>query len=52
MNTIGRNNQAGNLTTDRRGYSYEYDYENRITKILKAGPVLMGSATDYERDSV
>ncbi|MHC4155975.1 MAG: hypothetical protein ACYST6_13765 [Planctomycetota bacterium] len=26
---------AGNLTKDRRGYWYEYDYENRIVKITK-----------------
>jgi YD repeat-containing protein len=26
---------AGNLTTDKDGYQYEYDYENRITKITK-----------------
>ena len=24
---------AGNLTTDKDGYTYEYDYENRIVKI-------------------
>ncbi len=29
---------AGNLTTDKDGYQYEYDYENRITKIIKSGP--------------
>jgi len=29
---------AGNLTTDKDGYQYEYDYENRITKIIKTGP--------------
>ena len=28
---------AGNLTTDWRGYGYQYDYENRITKITKDG---------------
>jgi RHS repeat-associated protein len=26
---------AGNLTTDKDGYQYEYDYENRIAKITK-----------------
>ncbi|MCF7955979.1 MAG: RHS repeat-associated core domain-containing protein [Phycisphaerae bacterium] len=25
---------AGNLTTDKDGYSYEYDYENRISRIF------------------
>jgi RHS repeat-associated protein len=29
---------AGNLTKDRQGYTYQYDYENRITKIMKSGP--------------
>ena|GEM_PF-3049916 len=29
---------AGNLTTDKDGYTYEYDCENRITKIVKSGP--------------
>ena len=24
---------VGNLTTDKDGYNYEYDYENRIVKI-------------------
>ena len=26
-------NQAGNLTTDYRGYQYSYDYENRLIEI-------------------
>ena len=26
---------AGNVTTDKNGYEYEYDYENRIVKIVK-----------------
>ena len=26
---------AGNTTEDHRGYHYEYDYENRITRIYK-----------------
>ncbi len=26
---------AGNLTKDKDGYEYEYDYENRIVKITK-----------------
>ena len=37
--SIGRNtlgyDAAGNLITDKDGYQYEYDYENRITKITK-----------------
>jgi len=28
---------AGNLTRDRLGYQYEYDYENRIVKITRDG---------------
>jgi YD repeat-containing protein len=28
---------AGNLTKDWRSYQYQYDYENRITKITKDG---------------
>jgi len=28
---------AGNLTTDKDGYEYEYDYENRIVKVTKDG---------------
>lgn len=28
---------AGNLTQDRQGYQYYYDYENRIIKITKNG---------------
>ena len=27
--------EAGNLTIDKQGYEYEYDYENRIVKITK-----------------
>ena len=30
-------NGAGNLTTDKDGYQYEYDYENRIVRITKDG---------------
>ena len=28
---------AGNLTKDKDGYEYQYDYENRIVKITKDG---------------
>ncbi|MCK4292774.1 MAG: hypothetical protein KAY65_06220 [Planctomycetes bacterium] len=31
-------NAAGGLQIDKDGYTYEYDYENRITKVIKAGP--------------
>ena len=38
-NTVGGNSltydAAGNLTKDKDGYEYEYDYENRIVKITK-----------------
>jgi len=32
-----RSDAAGNLTKDKDGYTYEYDYENRITKITRGG---------------
>ncbi|HEX42257.1 MAG TPA: hypothetical protein ENN81_09385 [Phycisphaerales bacterium] len=35
MDTIVCNNEAGNLTTERQGYSCQYDYENRIVKITR-----------------
>ncbi len=31
-NSIGHDD-AGNLTADKDGYTYEYDYKNRIVKI-------------------
>jgi YD repeat-containing protein len=38
-NTVGDANlsydSAGNLTADKDGYEYQYDYENRIVKITK-----------------
>lgn len=38
-NSVGGNSlsydPAGNLTKDKDGYEYEYDYENRIVKITK-----------------
>ena len=40
---------AGNLTTDKDGYQYEYDYENRITKIIKAGPT---TVAEYSYDAL
>ncbi|MHC4155973.1 MAG: hypothetical protein ACYST6_13755 [Planctomycetota bacterium] len=40
-NSVGDANlsydNAGNLTTDKDGYEYQYDYENRIVKITKDG---------------
>jgi RHS repeat-associated protein len=36
---------AGNLTKDRQGYTYQYDYENRITKIMKSGPTTVAEFT-------
>jgi len=44
-----QNDAAGNLTTDRQGYTYEYDYENRITKILKSGPT---TVAEYSYDAL
>jgi len=35
MTTMAHNEEAGNLTTDQRGYSYEYHHENRIVKITR-----------------
>jgi len=29
---------AGNLTTDKDGYDYFYDYENRVVKIADSAP--------------
>ena len=40
-NSVGDANlsydSAGNLTADKDGYEYQYDYENRIVKITKDG---------------
>ena len=38
---------AGNLTTDKDGYHYTYDYENRIVKIEDVNDVLVASM-DYD----
>ena len=38
--------EAGNLTQDQRGYEYEYDYENRIVKIIKGGTDIAEFAYD------
>ena len=38
INGVGNSlnyDKAGNLKLDKDGYSYEYDYENRIVKITK-----------------
>jgi len=40
---------AGNLTKDRQGYTYQYDYENRITKIMKSGPI---TVAEYSYDAL
>jgi len=47
-NTL-RYNAAGNLTTDKDGYQYEYDYENGITKIIKSGPT---TVAEFAYDAV
>jgi len=49
MTTIASDNQAGNLTTDRQGYMYQYDYENRIVKIIKSGPT---TVAEYSYDAL
>ncbi|MHC4155696.1 MAG: hypothetical protein ACYST6_12345 [Planctomycetota bacterium] len=40
-NSVGDANlscdSAGDLTTDKDGYEYQHDYENRIVKITKDG---------------
>ncbi|NIT55187.1 MAG: hypothetical protein GWN00_02735 [Aliifodinibius sp.] len=38
--------EAGSLTTDQRGYEYEYDYENRIVKITKGTRTIAEFAYD------
>jgi len=42
--------EAGNLTQDRQGYRYQYDYENRIVRIYRlSGPTEVTVATfDYD----
>jgi RHS repeat-associated protein len=51
-------NEAGDLTTDKNGYIYEYDYENRITKITRDGNDIAEYAYDalgrriWKRDSI
>ena len=35
---------AGNMTADHRGYTYEYDYENRLVKITE-GPATIAEFT-------
>jgi len=37
---------AGNLTADKDGYEYQYDYENRIVKITKDGSAIAEFAYD------
>jgi RHS repeat-associated protein len=37
---------AGNLTRDKDGYQYQYDYENRIIKITRDGNDIAGYAYD------
>jgi hypothetical protein len=37
---------AGNLTADKDGYEYQYDYENRIVKITKDGNYIAEFAYD------
>jgi len=48
--SVGGNNlmydAAGNLTTDPNGYEYEYDYENRITRIIRDANAIVEYAYD------
>jgi RHS repeat-associated protein len=39
---------AGNLTGDHRGYSYVYDYENRIIEVRKSAGTLLVAAYAYD----
>jgi hypothetical protein len=39
---------AGNLTADRDGCEYQYDYENRIVKITKDGSDIAEFARDRD----
>ena len=36
-------------STDKDAYTYEYDYENRITKVLKLGPT---TVAEYAYDAL
>ena len=49
-NSVGDANlsydNAGNLTADKDGYEYQYDYENRIVKITKDGNDIAESACE------
>jgi len=48
MNPMRGNKEADNLTTERQGYTYEYDYENRIVKITEGETDI----TEYSYDAL
>ena len=43
---------AGNMTTDRAGYQYEYDYENRLTRIEQGTEQDPCTVADYTYDAL
>lgn len=43
---------AGNLTIDHNGYHYEYDYENRITRIYKLDGENEVDVAEYAYDAI
>jgi len=43
---------AGNTTEDHRGYHYEYDYENRITRIYKMDGQKQIDVAQYAYDAL
>ncbi|MGD0077764.1 MAG: hypothetical protein ABSB91_03945 [Sedimentisphaerales bacterium] len=51
-NTVGGNSlsydAAGNLITDKDGFTYHYDYENRIVKIRKSNDAVDVATYDYD----
>ena len=40
---------SSRVNPQRDGYTYEYDYENRVTKIAKSGP---NTAAEYVYDAL
>jgi RHS repeat-associated protein len=46
--TAVTHDDAGNLTADHRGYTYRYDYENRLVEIRKNGDTITVAAFTYD----